>query len=103
MTRAPLAEREKNALSEDISDFKSFRRAMHAKGEVEKGLGSARTKLNPKTTALVVTQAMRLTVYRNAMVRNPFPETIQKIKKGRALPKAADAVEALWAAGVLSY
>src|SRR5882672_329300 len=90
------------ATEESIEDFRSFRRALHAKGDLLKGLSDARLKLIPSATARIVREASQTTIYRNIIVRAPFPPTYNKLKKKRPLPAAGDKVEAHWTASVLA-
>jgi hypothetical protein len=87
---------------EKIGTYAEFRRAVHSKGKLLKGLGFARTKLIPSSIPQIVGQIAKLPIYLNVMVRNPFPEKINRLKQKKALPLASDRVEAAWTASVLS-
>ncbi|WP_354085891.1 hypothetical protein [Bradyrhizobium sp. S3.3.6] len=87
---------------ETIGTYASFRRAIHARGKLVAGLEEARPKLIPAAIPTIVAEAADTPIYRNAIVREPFPKSIHKLKQKRPLPVAGDLVEAAWTASILS-
>lgn len=87
---------------ETIGTYASFRRAIHARGKLIAGLEDARPKLVPAAIPAIVAEAADTPIYRNAIVREPFPKSVQKLKHKRPLPVAGDLVEAAWTASILS-
>ncbi|KQW21380.1 hypothetical protein ASC80_14965 [Afipia sp. Root123D2] len=91
-----------NEREETIGNFTTFRRALHARGVLISGLRVARSMLVPAAIPDIVKKAAENRIYRNVVVRDPFPRSIQRLKLKRPLPIANDRVEAAWAASVLS-
>lgn len=87
---------------ETIGTYGSFRRAIHSRGKLITGLEEARPKLIPTAIPTIVAEAADTPIYRNAIVREPFPKSLQKLKHKRPLPIAGDLVEAAWTGSVLS-
>ncbi|MBR1248951.1 hypothetical protein JQ609_18700 [Bradyrhizobium sp. AUGA SZCCT0169] len=87
---------------ETIFNYETFRRALHSRGKLLSGLQTARKKLAPASIAGIVGETASRSIYRNVVVRNPFPKTIQQLKQKRPLPTASDRVEASWTASILA-
>jgi hypothetical protein len=87
---------------EKLGTYAEFRRAIHSKGKLLAGLEFARTKLVSSAIPNIVRQIVEKPIYMNAIVRQPFPNKIHRLKQKKALPIASDRVEAAWTASVLS-
>ena len=88
--------------AETIRTYFAFRRALHSKGKLLDGLQDARIRLVPSVVPSIVKSAATKTLYRNVLARNPFPNSIGKLKQKAPLERGSDRVEAAWAASILS-
>src|SRR4051794_23149691 len=87
---------------EKIGTYTDFRRAIHSRGKLLAGLEVARTELVPAAIPEIVRQLAEKPIYRNVIVRQPFPNKIGRLKQKKALPIASDRIEAAWTASILS-
>jgi hypothetical protein len=90
-------------LGERIGDLASFRRKIHVAGNLSRGISETRASLAPDAVPHIVSTLLENTIYRAALVSEPFPKTYTKIKSRLPFRKAPAEIELVWAASILRY
>ena len=84
------------------SPIQQFRRALHSKPTLRRGLAIARTQTKPEHFPAIVNQLGRHQVYRTAIVATGFPADLASYTSKRRLQRISAEGELMWAASVLA-
>jgi tetratricopeptide (TPR) repeat protein len=104
MTRVPRrAKSRATAPADTITDVGTFRRRVHAKGDLSYSISTYRRQLDPAALPDIVSTLMRNPVYRGAIASDAFPRSYSRIKGRMRMLPASPEIEILWTASILSH
>ncbi|WP_156936995.1 hypothetical protein [Bradyrhizobium sp. WSM2254] len=97
------ANRSSGRVRTSIDDAASFRRLIHAQGNLAAGLNTHRRAISLENVARIVRALMPNAIYRNLLAPEAFPRTHGRVKGGKFFGTLAPEFELIWAAAVISH
>ncbi|WP_426436005.1 hypothetical protein [Bradyrhizobium genosp. P] len=86
-----------------VYDVRTFRRLVHATGNLASGLNRNRQVIAVEAIDTIVKAFMANPIYRNLLAADAFPRAHAKVRSGKGLRPVNEGFDVVWAAAILSH